>query len=83
MNGLTDPEEIYDTKEAAVTAVALDRYPSPPARDLNLVTKGKPASLTQALVTWILTDGQQYLAEMGYVALPQDRLNEEQSKLGH
>ncbi len=82
-NGIADPEDVYDTKEAAVNAVVLGHYPSPPARDLNLVTKGQPAGLTQAFMTWILTDGQQYLVEMGYVALPWDKLDEELSKLGH
>lgn len=82
-NSLADSEEMYETKQAAVNAVALDHYPSPPARDLNLVTNGQPVGLTQAFMTWILTEGQQYLVEMGYVALPQDRLNEELSKLGH
>lgn len=81
-NGLADPEEVCDTKEAAVNAVVLDHYPSPPARDLNLVTKGQPSGLVQTFITWILTDGQQYLAEMGYIALPQDQLDEELSKLG-
>lgn len=82
-NGLADPEELYDTKEAAINAVALKHYPSPPARDLNLVTKGQPAGLTQAFITWILTDGQQYLEEIGYIALPQDKLDEELLKLGN
>ena len=82
-NGIADPEEIYETKEAALNAVALSNYPSPPARDLNLVTKGQPGGITLAFMTWILTDGQQYLVEMGYVALPQDKLDEELGKLGN
>jgi phosphate transport system substrate-binding protein len=80
-NGFLEPEEIYDTKEAAVNAVALGFYPSPPARDLNLVSKGQPVGLAQNFFTWILTEGQQYLSEMGYVALPQDKLDIELSKL--
>jgi phosphate transport system substrate-binding protein len=82
-NGITDPDEIYDTKENAVNAVALANYPSPPARDLNLVTLGQPVDLTQAFITWILKDGQQYLLEMGYVALPQIKISEELNKLGN
>ncbi|MCJ7700507.1 MAG: substrate-binding domain-containing protein [Anaerolineales bacterium] len=80
-NNLADPEEIYDTKDAAVEAVARGRYPSPPTRDLNLVTLGQPSGLTQTFLTWVLNEGQQYVAEMGYVALPQDRLNLELEKL--
>ncbi len=41
-NGVADPEEVLETKSAAVEAVANGKYPSPPARPLNLVTKGKP-----------------------------------------
>ena len=80
-NKLVDPEEKYATKEEAVTAVSLNYYPSPPARELNLVTKGHPDGLTQAFITWILTDGQQFLQEMGYIGLPQERLDIELAKL--
>ena len=82
-NGIADLEEVYDTKEAAVNAVALNYYPSPPARDLNLVTKGQPVGLSQAFITWILADGQQYLVEMGYIALPQDKLDAALNTLGN
>jgi phosphate transport system substrate-binding protein len=82
-NGIADPGEIYDTKETAVNAVAQGYYPSPPARDLNLVTKGQPTGLTQAFLTWILTDGQPYLSEMGYVVLHLDKLDKELNKLGN
>ena len=75
------PEEVYDTKEQAVNGVATGRYPSPPARDLNLVTQGKPEGLVKAFITWVLTDGQDYVAEAGYIALPQDRLDAELEKL--
>ena len=56
-NKLVDHEEKYATKEESVTAVSLNYYPSPPARELNLVTKGHPDGTTQAFITWILTDG--------------------------
>lgn len=80
-NNKADPEEIYDTKEKAVNAVAQGIYPSPPARDLNLVTKGQPEGLIRIFMIWILTDGQQYLDEMGYINLPQTKLDGELSKL--
>ena len=50
----------YKTKDEAVSAVASEKYPSPPARFENLATKGKPTGLTLAFIEWILTDGQQY-----------------------
>lgn len=80
-NGQIDASEIYDTKEQAVAAVAAGHYPSPPARDLNLVTLGKPEGLVKALVTWILADGQSYVDEAGYISLPADQLAEQLSKL--
>ncbi len=78
---LADPTEIYDTKDMAVQAVATGYYPSPPARELNLVTKGKPAGEVLEFIKWILTDGQQYVDEAGYIALPAEMLKEELIKL--
>lgn len=80
-NGRVDPEEMYDTKEQAVNAVARGHYPSPPARDLNLVTSGKPTGLLHAFLIWVITDGQEYVNEVGYVALSENKLNRELEKL--
>jgi len=80
-NGQADPEEVTDTKAQAVEAVATGRYPSPPARDLNLVTHGKPTGLTRTFLLWVLTDGQRFVDEAGYIALPAEKLNGEWSKL--
>ena len=80
-NGQADPEEIYDTKAQAVEAVATGRYPSPPARDLNLVTQGQPAGLTQAFIEWVLTDGQSYVEAVGYIPLQKEKLDEQLAKL--
>jgi phosphate transport system substrate-binding protein len=80
-NDVADPQETYDTKEQAVHAVAVNDYPSPPARDLNLVTKGSPGPLVKAFISWILTDGQAYVGEAGYIALPAEKLAAELKKL--
>jgi phosphate transport system substrate-binding protein len=80
-DGQAGADEVYETKEQAVTAVATNKYPSPPARDLNLVTRGQPGGLTKAFVTWILADGQAFVDEAGYIALPGDRLATEAGKL--
>lgn len=74
-NGQIDPDEVLTTKGEAVAAVADGKYPSPPARVENLVTKGKPEGLTQAFIQWILTDGQKYLEEAGYIPLPSDQMD--------
>ena len=80
-DGQAGPEEQYGTKEQAVTAVGSGAYPSPPARALNLVTPGKPSGLARTFITWILTDGQRYVDEAGYIALPQTQLDEALGKL--
>ncbi len=80
-NGKTDPEEVMDTKAKALSAVASGRYPSPPARVLNLVTKGKPNGITQDFLAWILTDGQQFVDTTGYIQLEASQLAIELEKV--
>lgn len=80
-NGLADPEELCDTKDAAVAAVAAGHYPSPPARDLNLVTNGPPSGLAKEFLAWVLTDGQQFVPEAGYIQLTAAQLAAELDKL--
>ncbi|MCA9957723.1 MAG: substrate-binding domain-containing protein [Anaerolineales bacterium] len=80
-NGRADAAELYDSKEQAIQAVLDGTYPSPPARELNLVTNGQPTGLVQAFLTWILNDGQAYLEESGYVALSAERVTAELQKL--
>jgi phosphate transport system substrate-binding protein len=80
-NGQADPEELYDSKDQAIQAVASGNYPSPPARDLNLVTQGQPTGLVNAFLRWVLTDGQKYVDEVGYIPLTQEQLNAELNKL--
>lgn len=80
-NGVVDEDEIFDTKAKAIIAVASGSYPSPPARDLNLVTNGKPTGLVKSFILWVLTDGQRYVDETGYITLPEGKLEQELSKL--
>lgn len=80
-NSVADPEEILETKAEAIEMVALNKYPSPPARPLNLVTHGKPAGLISEFIEWILVDGQQYVGEAGYVSLTADQLAASLEKL--
>jgi phosphate transport system substrate-binding protein len=80
-NGTADPDEVLDSLTKASEAVASGRYPSPPARVLNLVTKGKPSGLTLTFIQWILTDGQQFVGEAGYVQLTPDVLAESLAKV--
>ncbi len=80
-NGQADAEEAYKVKEDAFNAVANGTYPSPPARFENLATKGKPTGLALAFIKWILTDGQQYLEQAGYVPLTAEQQAESLAKL--
>jgi len=81
-NGQIDPEEsFYDSKANLMKAIAEGRYPSPPSRALNLVTKGKPDGLVNTFTQWVMTDGQQYLEEVGYIPLTQEQLDEGLLKL--
>jgi phosphate transport system substrate-binding protein len=81
LNGVADDEELLETKNEAVQMVAGGVYPSPPARLENLVTNGKPTGLVADFIRWILTDGQQYVEEAGYVQLPEDQLSAGLDKL--
>lgn len=82
-NGVVDEnEDFYNTRAELVDAIATGVYPSPPARELNLVTKNEFTGVTKEFVEWVLTDGQQYVSETGYIPLPQEKIDEELEKLG-
>jgi phosphate transport system substrate-binding protein len=75
-NGKLDPDELfYDTKDNFIKAIGEDRYPSPPARDLYLVSKGisaKPEVLE--FIKYVLTDGQKHNIPAGYINMPIEKL---------
>jgi len=80
-NGQADPDELLDTKAKALQAIMTGKFPSPPARALNLVTKGKPTGLVRDFILWTLNDGQKYVDEAGYIQLTKEQLAEGQKKL--
>ncbi len=73
-DGKADEGEVLETKTEAMEAVAAGRYPSPPARALNLVTAGKPSGLVAEFLEWVLVDGQRFVEEAGYVPLTKETL---------
>ena len=75
-NGTIDPsEKIYATRDDLTRAIATNVYPSPPARELYFVIKGKPGRpLLAEFLEWVLTDGQKFVAEMGYIRLAPERI---------
>lgn len=78
---LDDDENFYATKNDVITAITDGSYPRPPARALNLVTLNKPTGLTKTFLEWVLTDGQAFVDEAGYVPLTQAQLQEQLDKL--
>jgi phosphate transport system substrate-binding protein len=74
-DGVANDDEIADSLEKAVELIKSEKYPQPPARVENLVTNGKPTGLVADFIYWILTDGQQFVSEAGYVQLTNDQLN--------
>jgi phosphate transport system substrate-binding protein len=75
-------ENFYENLDTIMRAIQTNKYPSPPARDLYLVCKGKPTNpVIIAFLEWILSDGQQYVHEGGYVQLPIEKISNEKLKL--
>ena len=73
---ITPDEQFYDTKDRIIEAIAEDRYPSPPARDLYLVTKGVPTdSVTVAFIKYILGKGQQRNVPAGYIGMSDEKIS--------
>ena len=80
-SGKADAGEYYEKKAQAVQVIADGTYPSPPARFENLATKGEPSGLVREFIRWIITDGQEYLDEAGYVPLSPQQQAESLGKL--
>ncbi len=81
-NGVIDPnEDFYSSRGELMEAIANGIYPSPPARELNLVTKDEFSGATKEFVRWILTDGQKYVEETGYIPLSQGIIEENLNKV--
>ena len=68
-------ENFYDSMDDLITAIANGKYPSPPARELYFVTNGKPKKeLVIKFLSWILTEGQKYVNESGYITLSKEKI---------
>ena len=81
-NGRIDPNERLGNKREAISAVESGVYPSPPARDLYLVTKESFKGPVKVFVQWILTDGQRYTDEVGYLKIGEKQIDEALKKIG-
>lgn len=83
-NGMIDPDEyFYENRDSLVSAIADGRYPSPPARELYFVCRGKPEpGIIMEFIKWVLTDGQKFTQETGYVGITQEKIRENLAKTG-
>jgi phosphate transport system substrate-binding protein len=82
-NGTIDPDEnFYGNLRIFLKAVNDGKYPSPPARQLYFLTKGK-SQRKEVLdfFKWCLTDGQQFVSATGFVPLPRNEVQQQISKL--
>jgi len=65
-----DPSEnFYGSRHQLLHAIAAGHYPSPPARYLYFVTKGKPEGVVAMFLQWVLTEGQKIVPQAGFVPL--------------
>lgn len=82
-NGKIDKEEdFYHSMDEVMTAINDGKYPSPPARQLYFVSGGKPLNkLVLTFLNFILSDGQKYVNEAGYVRLKDEIIKGELNKL--
>jgi phosphate transport system substrate-binding protein len=82
-NGILDEDEnFYQDRDAITQAIRMGKYPSPPARDLYFVCKGRPDEpLVREFIKWVLTEGQRYIDEAGYIQLSGEKLKEGLKKL--
>ncbi len=74
-------EYFYGSLDEVKRAIIDGRYPSPPARELYLISNGAPRSeAVKTFLTWILTKGQGYIEENGYIPLNESILEEQLQK---
>ena len=73
---ISDDEQFYDLKDNVTKAIAEGKYPSPPARDLYLVTKGVPTDpVVIAFLKYVLTDGQKKNEPVGYIEITKEKID--------
>ncbi|MCF8236132.1 MAG: PstS family phosphate ABC transporter substrate-binding protein [Bacteroidales bacterium] len=79
---ITEDENYYGHLDTLMNAIRKEQYPSPPARELYFVGKGKPQrKVVLTFLEWILTEGQTFLNEAGYVVLPEEKVKRELQRI--
>jgi phosphate transport system substrate-binding protein len=83
-NGKIDSDEdFYSSMNDLIAAIASGKYPSPPSRELFFVMKGSPKNnkIVTDFIRWVLSDGQKYVNEAGYISLSKERIETELKKI--
>lgn len=82
-NGKIDADEnFYSTIDELTEAISAGKYPSPPARNLGFLFRGKPKRKEVIeFVKYVLTDGQKFVESNGYITLSKQKLLEELKKV--
>ena len=82
-NGRMDwNETFYDSLDTITGAIGEGLYPSPPSRDLHLVSHQVPERpVVRAFLKWILNEGQALVKEAGYLPLSNSKLEAERARL--
>lgn len=83
-NGKVDSDEnFYSSMNDIIAAIASGKYPSPPARELYFVMKGNPKNnkVLTDFIRWVLSEGQKYVNDAGYITLSRERIETEKQKL--
>jgi phosphate transport system substrate-binding protein len=73
---VSEEENFYGSRDDFIAAASAGLYPFPPARILYLVTKGPPSPAIVDFYRWVLTEGQGYVLDAGYVKLTEQQLQE-------
>jgi len=75
-NGIIDANEnVYQSLDSLMKAISIGSYPTPPARQLYFISKGDPQNnLVKLFLDWVLTKGQAFVTQAGYVSLSQEEV---------
>jgi phosphate transport system substrate-binding protein len=78
-----DPDEnCYTNRATIIRAISEGVYPSPPARLLHFVCYHRPEKPSvKAFIQWVLSEGQKYVEEAGYIPVDEQTIKEGLQKL--
>ncbi|HSV88038.1 MAG TPA: substrate-binding domain-containing protein [Bacteroidales bacterium] len=77
-DGKINPEEsFYGSLAEVMNAIAVGKFPSPPARNLYFVSHGEPTNVAVIeFLLWVMEHGQKYAPEAGYVAISAETIHQ-------